>query len=208
MMLMMVEGARKMSEIDALIGKAGDPVSVVDAADIKVMWAHGQKLKTQHPRGLAVEVGIYKRICSPGADIRAVSYRCQMLGLLEMMLQAAWTGGEPSANAFKVAARMDLHWMAVGTPQNGFPFSVDFLQKRCVRLSSRARPNLPRTMRKSKNQSRRVTHPNIVLFDVRVGFRGKSERPSSLRRYKECASSSLQNPPAAALRLAMTYLRP
>jgi hypothetical protein len=114
-----------MSEIDALIGKAGEPVPVVDVADIKVMWAHGQELKAQHPRGVAVEVGIWKQLCSPGADIRAVSYRCGMLGLLEMMLRAAWTGGELSANAFKVAARMDLHWMAVGAAQNGLPFSVE-----------------------------------------------------------------------------------
>jgi hypothetical protein len=138
---MMVEGARKMSEIDSLIGKAGDPVPVVDSADIKVMWAYGQKLKAQHPKGLAVEVGIYKRICSPGADIRAVSYRYQMLGLLEMMLQAAWPGGEPSANAFKVAARMDLHWMAVGTPQNGFPFSVQGFLAEALRES--LQPSVP-----------------------------------------------------------------
>ena len=114
-----------MSEIDVLIGKAGEPVPIVDVADIKVMWAHGQELKAPHPGGVAVEVGIWKQLCSPGADIRAVSYRCGMLGLLEMMLRAAWTGGELSANAFKVAARMDLHWMAVGVAQNGFPFSLE-----------------------------------------------------------------------------------
>ena len=125
---MMVEGFRRMSEIDVLFGKAGEPVPVVDVADIKVMWAQIQELKAQHPGGVAVGVGIWKQLCSPGADIRAVSYRCQMLGLLEMMLRAAWTGGEISANAFKVAARMDLRWMAVGVAQNGFPFSlVEFL---------------------------------------------------------------------------------
>jgi hypothetical protein len=67
----------------------------------------------------------WKRLCSPGADIRAVSYRCSMLGLLEMMLRAAWTGGELSENAFKVAAMMDLDWMAVGVVQNGLPFSLE-----------------------------------------------------------------------------------
>ena len=114
-----------MSEIDGFFGKAGEPVPVVDVDDIKVMWAYLQKLKAQHPGGLAVEVGIFKQLCSPGADIRAVSYRCQMLGLLEMMLRAAWAGGELSVNAFKVAARMDLHWMAVGVAENGFPFSLE-----------------------------------------------------------------------------------
>jgi hypothetical protein len=114
-----------MSEINVLFGKAGELVPVVDVADIQVMWAHGQELKAQHPGGVAVEVGIYKQLCSPGSDIRAVSYRCQMLGLLEMMLRAAWTGGELSVNAFKVAAKMDLHWIAVGVAQNGFPFSLE-----------------------------------------------------------------------------------
>ena len=114
-----------MSEIDGFFGKAGEPVPVVDVADIKVMLAHFRELKAQHPGGVAVEVGIWKQLCSAGADIRAVSYRCQMLGLLEMMLRAAWAGGELSVNAFKVAARMDLHWMAVGVPQNGFPFNLE-----------------------------------------------------------------------------------
>jgi|HubBroStandDraft_1064217.scaffolds.fasta_scaffold48376_2 hypothetical protein len=40
-----------MSEIDVLFGKAGEPVPVVDVADIKVMWAHLQELKAQHPGG-------------------------------------------------------------------------------------------------------------------------------------------------------------
>ncbi len=101
-----------MSEIDALTGKAGEPVPVVDVADIKAVYAHGREL-----RGLAVEIDVWKQVCSPGADVRAVSYRCQRLGVLEWLLRAAWTGGDLSENAFKVAARMDLHWMAPGVAQ-------------------------------------------------------------------------------------------
>jgi hypothetical protein len=109
-----------MSEIDDLMGKAGEPVPVVDVADIKAVWAHGQELKAQHPGGVAVEIGVYKRVCSPGADILAVTQRCQRLGLWEMMLRSAWTGGGFSENAFKVAARMDLHWMTpVATQELG-----------------------------------------------------------------------------------------
>jgi hypothetical protein len=114
-----------MSEIDVFFGKAGEPVPVVDVADIEVMWTRFQELKAQHPGGVAVEAGIFKQFCSPGADIRAVSYRCQMLGLMEMMLRPVWTGGELSLNALKVAARIDLHWMAVGVAQNGFPFNLE-----------------------------------------------------------------------------------
>jgi hypothetical protein len=108
-----------MSEIDALIGKAGEPVPVVDVADIKAVWAHGRELKALHPEGVAVELGVWKRVCSPGADVRAVAERCQRLGMLEWLLRAAWTGGDLSENAFKVAARMNLHWMAPGVAQNG-----------------------------------------------------------------------------------------
>lgn len=103
-----------MSEIDALIGKAGEPVPVVDVADLKAVWAFRQKL----PR-VAVEIGVLNQVCSPGADIRAVNYRYQKLGVLEWLLRSAWTGGDLSENAFKVAARMDLHWMEPGVSQNG-----------------------------------------------------------------------------------------
>ena len=108
-----------MSEIDALIGKAGEPVPIVDAADMMAVWAHGRELRAQHPGGVAVELGVLKRVCSPGADIRAVAYRCQRLGVLEWLLRAAWTGGDFSESAFKVAARMDLHWMAPGVAEEG-----------------------------------------------------------------------------------------
>jgi hypothetical protein len=89
------------------------------------MWAHYQESKAQHPGGVAVGVDIWRPLCSPGADIRAVWYRCSMLGLLEKMLRAAWAGGELSENTFKVAARIDLEWMAVGVAQNGLPFSLE-----------------------------------------------------------------------------------
>jgi hypothetical protein len=114
-----------LSEIEVLTGKAGGPVPVeLDVADIKVMWTHCQELKARHPGGVAVEVGIWRRLCSPGANIRALSYRCGMLGLLEMMVRPAWTGGE-SENACKVAARMDLNWMLVAVVQNRLPFNLD-----------------------------------------------------------------------------------
>jgi len=109
-----------MSEIDDVIGKLignpGEPVPVVDVADMKAVWAYGRELEAQRPGGVAVEMDIWKRVCSPGADIRAVIHRYQRLGLWEMLLRPVWTGGDLSENAFKVAARMDLHWMAPGTP--------------------------------------------------------------------------------------------
>ena len=98
-------------------------VPVVDAADLKVMWAYSQEVKAQHPGATSVAVGaaVWKNLCSPGADIMAVSYRCGIL----MMLQSAWTGGQPSENAFKVAARIDLNWMQVGVVYQGSQFNLE-----------------------------------------------------------------------------------
>ncbi len=107
------------SEIDALMGKAGDPVPVVDVADIKAVYAHGRELRAHHPEGVAVEIGVWKRVCSPGADVRAVAYRCQRLCVFEWLLRPAWIGGEFSERAFEVSAKMDLRWIAPGVSQTG-----------------------------------------------------------------------------------------
>ena len=115
-----------MSEVEFLIGKAGEPVPVVDAADIRAMWTFSRELKSRNgDRVMATSVDIWKQVCQPSADIRAVAYRHSMLWLLERMLRAAWTGGELNDNALKVAARMDLKWMPVGVVSNGLPFNLE-----------------------------------------------------------------------------------
>jgi len=115
-----------MPELDLFIGKAGDPVPVVDPADMKKLWTYSQELRAKYPNGgVATGIEVLKHMCSPGADTRAVSYRCMMLGLLEMMLETAWPGGQPSEAAFKVVSRMELRWMAVGVPQKGLPFDLE-----------------------------------------------------------------------------------
>jgi len=107
-----------MNEIDMLIGKAGEPVPVVDVADLKAMWTTSQELKARHAGvAFAIGAGVFKAVCKPGADILAVAYRRAMLEMLERTLRAAWNGGELSENAFKVAARMDLNWPQVGVVQ-------------------------------------------------------------------------------------------
>ncbi|HUD67441.1 MAG TPA: hypothetical protein VMQ17_22860 [Candidatus Sulfotelmatobacter sp.] len=79
-----------MSEIEdlsGLIGKPSESVPVVDAADLKTMWAYGQKLKAEHG-GMAVGMSVWKQILAPGVDIRAVGYRIGVLSMLEMMLSS------------------------------------------------------------------------------------------------------------------------
>jgi hypothetical protein len=113
-------------ELRPFIGKPGEAVPTIDSADLKALWNCYQEVGAQHPEGgVAIAGGVIEHICSPGADARAVSYRFAMLGVLAGMLEAAWPGGQPSDAAFKVAARMELKWLAVGVVQNGLPFDVE-----------------------------------------------------------------------------------
>jgi len=113
-------------DLSELLGKPGESVPVVDVADLKAMWNYGQILKAEHPEGgVAVGMSVWKQVLPPGVDIRAVGYRLGMLNMFEMMLRAAWTIGEPSDNAFKVAARMELKWAEVGVVHNGFLFNLE-----------------------------------------------------------------------------------
>ena len=73
----------------------------------------------------AIGLGVRKQICKPGADIAATAYRGSVLKMLEVEMCAAWTGGELSENAFKVAAKMDLKWMAIGVVYEGLPVNLE-----------------------------------------------------------------------------------
>jgi hypothetical protein len=120
---------QNMSEEDlpkVFMGKPGEAVPTVDSSDLKALWNCYQELGAQHPEGsVGIAIGALQRICSPGADVRAVAYRYGMLRVLAGMLEASWPGGQPSDAVFKVAARMELKWMAVGVVQNGLPFDVE-----------------------------------------------------------------------------------
>jgi hypothetical protein len=115
-----------MEGLDALIGKAGDPVPVVDPADMKAMREFEQGLKKRHPdEPFGVGMGLLQQVCSPGADVRAVSYRLNLLAMLEMMLEATYPGGHVSDHALNIAAEMELTWMPVGVPQKSMGFNVE-----------------------------------------------------------------------------------
>ena len=115
-------------------GNPGELVPTVDGADIKSVWTFHQDLQSRHAGGVAVEISILARTCSPGADIRAVTYRSAMLQLLEMCpgkILADWKrGGSFDEAVFRVAATIPLKWMEIGVPQSGFPLDVDsFIQE-------------------------------------------------------------------------------
>jgi hypothetical protein len=112
------------------VGHPGEPVPSVNMADFKSVWAIYQDIESRHPRGtVGVDISVIERACSPGADIRAVAYRCQMLGLLEMLpgdRLATWKqNGRLHEAVFRVAATIPMKWMEIGVPQSSLPFDVD-----------------------------------------------------------------------------------
>jgi len=116
-------------------GPPGDSVPVVDSSDLKAAWGIYHDLKESHPEGrVGVSTSVIEHACSPGADIRAVTYRSGMLGLLLIVpgeLLGPWQQGETlSEIVFKVAARIPMEWLETGAQRQGFPFDVDaFLQE-------------------------------------------------------------------------------
>jgi len=109
-----------------LDGKPGEPVPAVDFADMKAMLAFMEDVKKRHPEGrVVIGEGIWRSVCSPGADIRAVSYRLDMLWVLELLLQPAYSGGEWTDAALKAAATIEMTWVQVGKTYKGLPFDVE-----------------------------------------------------------------------------------
>ena len=109
--------------MDNLLGKPGQSVPVVDAADLKVMWDYAQEVLAMHPGATSASVGaaVWQNVLGPGVDIQAVGYRCGVL----TMIQSVWEGGKPSEKAFKVAAGMDLDWPSIGVVKPGLPYDLE-----------------------------------------------------------------------------------
>ncbi len=77
-----------MYEMEAQFGfTPGKPVPRVKASDLRAMWKLTEDVKARHPGRQATEaVGIggelVKHVCSPEADVKAVSWRGMRLGML------------------------------------------------------------------------------------------------------------------------------
>jgi hypothetical protein len=111
------------------VGHPGEPVPTVDVADFKSVWAIYQDIESRHPRGtVGVCSSVIEHACSPGADIRAVTYRCGMLQILEMLrgelLATLKQSGQFQEAVFTVAARIPMNWMGEGV-SHSLPFDVD-----------------------------------------------------------------------------------
>lgn len=116
-------------------GRAGEPVPTVDPEDVKAVWELFSDSEKKHPgRPGAVGIEIFKHACSLGADIPAITYRAQMLWVLQHASPEAlapWTKDEQIDDAvFRAIAETSMEWMGLGAPRQGFPFDPnDFLRR-------------------------------------------------------------------------------
>lgn len=117
----------------------GEAVPTVGVADLKSVWKIYKDIESKHPGGHgAVGITLVKHSCSAGADVRAVTYRCGMLQILDRVhgdLLTTWKeSGDLNDAVFRVAARVPMKWIGSGE-HSGFPFDVDlFMQE--LRLES------------------------------------------------------------------------
>jgi hypothetical protein len=112
--------------INTFFNGDSDAVPEVKFADLKAMWNYNQEIKSRdHRRQFAVADSVWERICSPDANIPALTYRCTMLSLLETFLEATVSGGQITDNALQVAATIPMNWVGMGM-RNLMPF--DFME--------------------------------------------------------------------------------
>jgi hypothetical protein len=102
--------------------KPGEAVPKVEPVDLKAFWQAKQKLG-------GINADIAKKVCKPGADLGALDFRADMIWLInetEKERIAPWMkDGQPDDAVFRVAAKIPMNGMGVGTPHQSFPFDVD-----------------------------------------------------------------------------------
>lgn len=112
-------------ESQAMFGTPGEPVPRVNASDIKAVWqlgggceARAMAHNPEFKRGqLAIGSDLMKRVISPEADVRAVSWRGMRLGMLMMRLGKGDV--QPPAILFSIFAKVPMKWWEVGVPRRG-----------------------------------------------------------------------------------------
>jgi hypothetical protein len=123
----------KSALLARLMGTPGDPVPPVDIADMNAAYRCFKEAKAGKG-SIGIGIGLLERVCSPGADVRAVSYRVMQLGLFtrvfpEMLhhlppLAPMVQDGELTEAALMVGARFPMKWLAVGV-EGQMPFDLE-----------------------------------------------------------------------------------
>jgi hypothetical protein len=104
-------------------------VAAVNPTDLRKVWAMVRDVQVraggQHA---SIDHRMFRRVCSPGADVATVWYRASMLGILQMLsgeVLTPWThDGELDDAVIQVAASFPMKKMEVGMVQEGPPFDV------------------------------------------------------------------------------------
>jgi len=103
----------------------GNSVATVSPDDLRKVWvivlAGGQHS--------SIDIRSFQHICSPGADVMAVSFRASVLAMMTQMMPdmlAQWThDGELDDAVFQVAATFPMKKMRTGVVREGPPFDVE-----------------------------------------------------------------------------------
>jgi hypothetical protein len=113
-------------------GRAGEPVPQVDPADMKALWALGQDTKKTHPEGgVAIGVNLMQAHCKPGANVMAVSYRANMIGMLQHLAPDVMDPlmQDKLDAVLATASEIPMEWIGGGV-REGWPFDPhDFVRR-------------------------------------------------------------------------------
>jgi hypothetical protein len=134
-------------------GQPGQPVPSVDPNDLKTVFEFFHETATQSQGGqTGVSVEIFQRLCKPGADISAVTYRAMMLGSLtnpklpeefsrfwKEQLAPWTTDGHFDTVIYREFAQLPMEWMGLGVIRQGFPFDAELLLRRLRGSEGRVR---------------------------------------------------------------------
>jgi hypothetical protein len=114
-------------------GPAGTPVPQVDPEDVGAVFVLGQNTQKRHPNGgVAIGIEIFERACKPGAIVKAVVYRANMI---QMLQHAAPELMDPLLQdkldaVLRIAAEIKMEWIGVGIVRHGLPFDAeDFVRR-------------------------------------------------------------------------------
>lgn len=114
-------------------GAPGTPVPEVDPSDVKAAWSLTQETKKAHPENV-VGIGeeIFEAHCTPGANIQAIFYRANMIGMLQLVMPESVNPlVQDNLDAvFQTAATIPMEWMGSGIVRRGFPFDADEFVRR------------------------------------------------------------------------------
>ena len=118
------------ADASSLVGNAGEPVPTVEMEDLKSAWNIYKDIESRRPgMQVGLDISVIQHACGAGADIRAVTYRCGMLQVLERVAGdrlAPWKeNGRLDDSVFGVAAKIPMNWIGIGIPQSGLPLDVE-----------------------------------------------------------------------------------